>query len=307
MSSPTAKRAPRLLVITLFSGESEIDANKASVKAQRSVRADHRIIEHLGNVEAHEALYTMIMKEGHEYDLVIKLDADMVFRDSMSALTLLEYFRVDPNLSHLIVPVFDHPSRLPLMGINCYRGTVKWQLPVDPLFPDPQPIREGGYRVVTMLEEPLVDHMPSPSIEQMYIFGVHRTLKVMQRGKTARNPKVSGFHLKLIENIWAVFLETRDAGRAAVFFGFLETIRSGSLVVQNKSKIVYENQAARLDDLSVPSLISDCSPFFTPSCIPYWQLRLKYWIYPAAVWYLKSPARILKNRSRRRQKPSACN
>ena len=98
---------PRVLVLTLFSGEQEYEEAVAALERQSFRGFDHRVFEHLPNKEAHEALQRAVMESAADYDLFLKLDADMVFRSGDALAQIVELFRARPEVDHARTVVHD--------------------------------------------------------------------------------------------------------------------------------------------------------------------------------------------------------
>lgn len=176
---------PNILIITLYCGESEYDACKASVQSQDyGGQVDHIFIENLPNIEAHQRCYQTIMDRAGEYDLFIKLDADMVFMRN-NALSEISNFWTDNNKPDVMsFAVHDFISDQNIMGIHVFSKNCTWNLDAhDGLFVDPAP-RHPGHRVKTFeAPVPFVSHASDPSDFAAYHFGMHRALKCFQPGR----------------------------------------------------------------------------------------------------------------------------
>lgn len=172
--------ALKVLVLTLYSGEAEYEACRASVVRQNYVNIEHICFEWLSNAEAHEAVYRTIMARSNEFDCFVKLDADMVFHYERALCDLCRIFIEVPGTDHLCVPVYDIPSDSYLMGVHLFSPRVSWDFPLDPLFPDRNPQIPGVRRIDQGLKLRVVDHMPHPSPSQAFALGVHRASKIAQ-------------------------------------------------------------------------------------------------------------------------------
>ncbi len=68
----------KILIGILYCIENERDACVKSIEAQTHRDFDYFIVENLPKKEAHHQLYTRFAASATEYDIFVKLDADMV-------------------------------------------------------------------------------------------------------------------------------------------------------------------------------------------------------------------------------------
>lgn len=186
----------RVLVLTLYSGENELEACKKSVAAQEGVSAVHEVLENLPNVEAHRKLYARVMEQAAHYNWFVKLDADMVFRSNDSLQNAISHIEnEEQKYGMAIFRVQDWPTDMPIWGINFFSASCRWDwvekgadIP-DSVFVDPDPECEGGRLVID--DAPIANHMPNPSDWQAFFFGFHRGLKAlsMEGGKPSPRSK----------------------------------------------------------------------------------------------------------------------
>jgi hypothetical protein len=215
---------PRVLVLTLYSGENELDACKKSVSEQRGVAASQEIFENLPNIEAHRALYSRIMEKRDEYDWFVKLDADMVLRHPTSLKQAIEYIETQPdNHGMAIFTVHDWPTGGPIWGINFFDPSCHWnwvsetKVP-DGLFVDPDPECAGTRLVVKSRPSPIADHMPDPSDWQAFFFGFHRGLKACSKEDGLPSPR-SKIQWNILCKVAAHYRRSKDRKLALVLAG----------------------------------------------------------------------------------------
>lgn len=91
----------KVLVLTLYSGENEYEESKKSVKEQNYEYIEYRCFENLPNKEAHDRLYKTIMDESSNFDIFIKLDADMILEEKDFILKVVSYFIENDNVDLL--------------------------------------------------------------------------------------------------------------------------------------------------------------------------------------------------------------
>ena len=118
--------SPRILVGTLYSGENEFEECVASIKKQSYQNFEPLVIRNLPNKEAHDTLYKTFMDRSHEFDLMIKIDADMVIENERLFEKIVRKFQRNDKLKDLEIAVFDFFSNQLIWGMHAYRNTVKW-------------------------------------------------------------------------------------------------------------------------------------------------------------------------------------
>ncbi len=172
---------PRILVLTLASGENELAECRRSVAAQRGGSTKHLLIEDMANAEAHAALYRTVVYRAGDADLFVKLDADMVLADTDVLKRIAGYFDQDPELDHLVLGVEDWFTDSTIIGVHAFSPRVRWRSDGSGLFTDPDPVFPGRKLVIEHPWPPVVFHGPDPSPFQAFFFGVHRAMKACQR------------------------------------------------------------------------------------------------------------------------------
>lgn len=181
----------RVLVITLYSGEAEYESCKKSVKEQDyGGLVDHIFIENLPNRAAHRKCYETIMKKTEDYELFVKLDADMVFTRKSAISDMIRFWRNEDKPDHMVCAVKDFiPNRLS-MGVHVFTKNCKWTLDEsDPLFVDPNPTYPGHKVKCWDDPAPFVIHAPKPTRQQAFHFGFHRALKAFQYNRVLARPQ----------------------------------------------------------------------------------------------------------------------
>jgi len=182
---------PKIKIITMYCGENEYEACKASVKSQQyNGHVEHVFIENMSNIAAHKKCYQVIMDGANNYDLFIKLDADMVFTTHTAISDIIDYWQTQNHPDHMVFAVHDFiPDRLSI-GIHVFTKNCRWNLQThDGLFVDPNP-QYNGHTVKTFnAPAPFVSHAADPSVDGSYHFGVHRALKAFQYGRFLKEPQ----------------------------------------------------------------------------------------------------------------------
>lgn len=240
---------PRVLIGTLYSGENELDACRASVRQQEYGRCEHFVLRNLPNKEAHDRLYRTFMDAHEEYDLFVKLDADMVFRDNESLGALVSVFEGDPSVDHAMFAVRDWYSERLIEGLHAFSDRARWRRPDESLFVDESPVVPGERVEIWDDPAPLVDHAPDPSGLQAFRFGVHRALKVLQSGRDSLNLRQSLEQGRELAGCWRKFERTGDVRLAHALLGAERVLKgrlSGSLYAEEHETLetLYEKEVA---------------------------------------------------------------
>ncbi len=206
------RRSPRVLVLTLYSGEAEYDRCRASLVAQDYTAWEQRSLEHLPNREAHGTLYRTIMSEAESFDLFLKLDADMVLADQAVLGELVRVFEDRPALDHLVVAVSDWMTDSRIIGAHMFSKRVRWQPLSDGLYVDPDPEFPGEKLVVPDPARDLVLHAIDPSPLQAFHFGAHRALQAAQpyRRIAEARPHNARLQWDYLVRVWHHFLRSND-------------------------------------------------------------------------------------------------
>lgn len=171
------KKVLRVLIGTLYSGESELEQLKISLSRQRYPVAEHFIVRNLPNVKAHNTLYDYFL--GSDYDIMIKLDADMVLTDPLFIERLAKACIWASGVAIIQSSILDYYSGGEIQGVNCYTKLFRWDSQqTDSIFTDRSTFK-GLKRIVlwsTFIRS--VIHCPSPHPFQAFHFGIHRSLKI---------------------------------------------------------------------------------------------------------------------------------
>jgi hypothetical protein len=173
----------RILVGTLYTLENEFDECVAAIEQQTYRDFELCIIDKLSNKEAHDTLYRMFMARSEEFDLMIKVDADMVIEDRQLFEKIVQRFEVNAGLKDLEIAVHDFFSNRLIWGMHTYRNTVKWQPTEENLFVDACPLALGEKIHDDSELAPAAIHCKNPSHFQAFRYGVHRALKTIQPGR----------------------------------------------------------------------------------------------------------------------------
>jgi len=192
-----------ILVGVLYSGENEYDECLSSINAQTYKNFDLLRIEHLPKLEAHRRLYHAFLDQKERYDLLIKIDADMVLTRLQLFDQIVQKFDQNPQVDVLAIAIWDFFSGGFINGLNSYRNTVKWELDPENVNADVVLVDNSKYLFDQTDLAPAAFHCKNSSKLQAFHFGVHRGIKVFA-------PKHSTAHWELLEKTWRNFLKTQD-------------------------------------------------------------------------------------------------
>ena len=208
------------MVATLYCGENEFDECRESILRQSYSNFEHVVIKDLPNAAAHDALYRGFVERAAEFELLIKVDADMVIvRDDLFECAV-RIFQNEPHLDLLAIAVHDFFTNALIPSLNVYRNTLKWK-GGDALFADGVAVPANRRRMDWHVLAPAAFHCKNPSGLQAFHFGVHKGLKVrtLQNiirirffGKSRGLQSYGSLedHNKNIHRTWKHFLRTRD-------------------------------------------------------------------------------------------------
>ena len=193
----------KLFIGTLYSGENEFEDCLASIQNQSYKNFEHFVFRDLPNREAHHALFKSFIDKKDAFDLLIKVDADMVIYSPNLFANIVNKMTQNPTLDVFSIGVFDFFTGEMIQGLNTYRNTVKWNFNQDTMFVDiPVAAPENSFYDQTELA-PAAIHCKNPSKYQAFHYGVHRGLKSIQK-------KHSTTHWAMLERVWQNFLRTDD-------------------------------------------------------------------------------------------------
>ena len=166
-----------VLAITLHTFEADFERCVEAVRQQTHQPIEHICFHNLSRNESNRALYGTFMKRADEFDLMIRIDADMVITEPTLIAQMVEQFENNPNHDILTLYIHDFYTDRMISGMHAFRNTVRWPLDgeIDP----------DGHK--TPRERILIDrdrlgrfvkhgHGASP-LEAMQ-FGIHRGVKL---------------------------------------------------------------------------------------------------------------------------------
>ena len=191
---------PKLLILTLSSGEAALPVLTGQLQAQTFRDFEHEIISGLPNQAAHNHLYRMVMARASSFELFLKLDADMTLRSATSLADAVCATHTRPGTGHFAFQVWDCFTEEETLGVHIFRSGVSWGEITDDLFVDPDPPN-----VTQILWQgppaPFVNHGEVVSDFECFAFGAHKFLKAVQRGRgTEGRPRKRHKYLRHMRN-----------------------------------------------------------------------------------------------------------
>lgn len=273
----------RVYIGTLYVGENEIEECKESVKNQTFSNITHEIFSYLPNKEAHDTLYSKFMELQNEYDYFIKLDADMVFIRDTIVDELVEIFESHENLDHAVFSVHDWYSDSDIMGLSIFSNRVKWIISNEQLFVDHSPNIKGERIIFNSNPAPVAYHGHNPSLEEAYMFGYHRALKIVQRNKIIKNTNQAKFQLNLIQKSFECIKNNYELKRIAVILGAEKALKSSESKLENKIGVYDENE---LDTLKYDKIFNNFKYYWDRESYGFKLRYFKYVVIYEFVFYI---------------------
>lgn len=231
----------RLLILTLSSGEAALPVLLEQLAGQSFQDFEHEVISGLPNRAAHVHLYRTIMDRTSSFELFLKLDADMTFREETSLENAVRATDRLPDAKHFTFPVWDCFTEEEALGVHLFRSGVQWGEITDDLFVDPAPPNaeeitwEGP-------PAPFVNHGEVVSDFECFSFGVHKFLKVAQRGRTLsglpHKAQKHARHMRKCVRIRDLYRSTQLRRHQLALVGMAWAMEHGEvLALSNKSEL----------------------------------------------------------------------
>jgi hypothetical protein len=221
----------RILVGTLYTIENEFEECCAAIRKQTYKSFDHLIIKDLPKKEAHDTLYQTFMDKSDIYDLLIKVDADMVLCSDKFFEGVVQKFTMDSQLDLFLIAVHDYFTDKLIMGLNIFRNTVRWRKNTNNLGTDmtyePETIRKIEKDFQNLA--PAAIHCKNSSPFQSFHFGFHRGIKALEDGTNW------GILYSIVKN----FMRSKNINVAYAILGANTAFSS----MFNQNHIAYNNPA----------------------------------------------------------------
>ena len=203
-------RNMRLYVGTLYSNENEFEDCVRAIQSQNFKNYSHFIFKSLPKKEAHETLFGSFIEKSNQFEVLVKVDADMVINDPDLFGKIAEKFRTHPQLELLEIAVHDFFSDQLIWGLNSYRRSFQWKKSQENLFTDFVPI-QTQHRIRDNKDlAPASIHCKNPGRFQSFHYGVHKAVKVMQPKRDLKRIHHTTYHWDIIQKSWDHFIKKRD-------------------------------------------------------------------------------------------------
>lgn len=204
------RNQPRILFGTLNSGENEFERCLESLRAQHYSNWELKVFEHLPKKLALDTLYRAFMDRSAEFDLFVKLDADMVFLHSDCLIEIIRLFEERSSVDHIEMLLQDWFTDSLTMGLHVFSNRAVWRFSDEGLFTDIPPSVPGVRWSLFDKPAPLVIHSPDPSPFQAFHFGVHRALKAVQPDRKSFEYERAVIQWANLGKVWAHFVRSKD-------------------------------------------------------------------------------------------------
>jgi len=198
--------------------ENEFDDCIAAIKSQTYQQFEYFVIQNLPNKTAHDTLYAAFMKRAGEFDLFIKIDADMVLCRNDFFEQVVKRFEQNTEMDLLEIQVQDFFTNRFIGSLNVFRNTVTFNINDEKVFVDR--IHNAKHRVEDKTDlAPAAWHCPNPSNFQAFHFGLHKAVKIMQFGKTDKKYMPSCEHWENYETLKLNYKNNPDIRLAYAILG----------------------------------------------------------------------------------------
>lgn len=231
----------KLLILTLNSGEAALPLLAKQLAGQSFRDFEHEVISGLPNQAAHNRLYRTIMDRASTFELFLKLDADMTLRSKTSLDDAVAVTERKPDIHHFAFPVWDCFIEEETLGVHMFRSGVSWGDVTDDLFVDPDP---SNAKQISWKgpPAPFVNHGEVVSDFECFSFGVHKFLKVAQRGRERggpfHKPHKHARHMQNCARIRDLYRRTHARRHKLALAGMMWAMQHGSIsALSSKSEL----------------------------------------------------------------------
>lgn len=233
------------LIATLSSKENELSQCKQSVSEQ-TVETKQIIYEGYDNVTAHHKVYNLFNNVDSIFTYMCKLDADMRFNDKYVLRDVENYFEKNPLVDHVILPVKDYFTGKHILGIHFFRAGVEWELTNESMFVDPNPKKCRECKVLYKWKN-RVDHSFDPDYKQAFLFGVHRTAKMIEALKVGDYSQYVS-QLSIIKSMTGQYKQKKLAMHIFAMQGLLALINGDVSHKNYSNKMNFQNNIELIAD-----------------------------------------------------------
>lgn len=218
----------KLLIGIMYCFENEFGQCIKAIKDQTYRDFDTFVIKRRPNKEAHDLLYRTFMEKNSQYDLFIKIDADMVLARPTLFAEVVEYFQQHPEVDNLQIALDDFFCDRRIYGLHVYGPRYRWKHDQEQIFVDRRSASDS-FLMISDNEElaPAAFHCPNPGCFQSYHYGLHRAVKIMQHGAIRLNYDASMNHFYNLTNIVHHYNRESSLALAFAILGAFDAISQG--------------------------------------------------------------------------------
>ena len=171
------------LIGILHCGESQYDACRAAIASQSHKNWDVFVVKDLPNVQAHQVLFKTFADNADQFDLFVKVDADMELYHEDFLKELTHFFATESDIDYLAMKVDDFFTARFIWGLNAFRSSVVFA-EIDEVYTDKAAQVEQNRRARLKRHKTLVPaarHGFDPTDYHAFYFGCHKAVTVMHR------------------------------------------------------------------------------------------------------------------------------
>lgn len=184
---------PTALVGLMHVNEPTVARARQSAITQRGVKTEVFEVEGLGEWAAHSELYRRFTERTDEFDILLKLDGDMILAEPWLLRAGYALFTSLPEVDQLSIGVDDWFTLERIDGMSMWRGGVRWEGEPDRIRPDLIRSTSRGSTLILDIGTPLVLHGMEPTADQALRYGAHRGVKARATLKRIRLERARAF------------------------------------------------------------------------------------------------------------------
>jgi len=193
---------------TLYSNENEFDECVEAIHRQSFSDYEHLVIRDLPKKQAHEKLYGTFRQRKDEFDLLIKVDADMVIDDDRLFESIVAQFNQHEWLQLFTIYIRDYFPDQMVSGLHTFSNTAQWP-EMDKVYTDKHAVPVDKMIIDRTRLGQRVIHCKNPSALQAFHYGLHRGVKLREHIRRGELAMVYPYAM-MIERIWRHFCKSRD-------------------------------------------------------------------------------------------------
>lgn len=207
--------------------ENEYEQCLASIKQQTYKDFEYFIVRNLPNKEAHDKLYGTFMDNADQFDLFIKIDADMVLcRSTFFEEVVQRNLSSSEEIDDLEIAVYDHFTDRLIYGLHIYSHRMQWNLySSEKIFVDKVGMARN-YAVDFHDLAPAAYHCPDPSLFQSFHFGLHKAVKFLQMDAAKISYNSAGSHWVNIYLIYKRYLLLKSSSHLYALAGAITALKN---------------------------------------------------------------------------------